>query len=158
MVTQEIGIHALIRTPRHHLDVDIGGPRLITVSRGLGEIESEEKVSTRGKAALFLYHRDKDQPGELWLVAAFHPTETLAGNEAEEAVREAEEETNYRLDALGVVPYGILYSAGGKLSMLSIDLSREFMEDAVMPHDLLLPKRVPAALRINEYWQLWISL
>ena len=154
---KEIPVNALVRLPRHMLEVEIGGPRLVTVSRGLGEVMQPPDASSRSAAHMYLYQINGSMGPEPGLVFSFDPTGKQAGNDVEDDVRLGEEEPFY-LEFVGSVPMGFLWTPSGKLSMISADMSQEFMNDAVIPHDLLLPKRVPASLRISKYWQLWVSL
>ena len=153
MKTIEYGVHTLIKPARYAKDVVLGGPRLLTVSRDLGGLTPKSLMNSRGRAALFFY-----LGADPYLIASWHPTERLAGKAAQQDIQQHEQQTDYLLNPLGYAPYGILYSRGGKLSMISIDLSQKFMDEADIPKELLLPKRVPSAIRIGNYWQLWLSL
>lgn len=141
-------------------DAEIGGPRLVTVSRGLTAVEQPPNAVTRAAATLYLFQKQGELGPEPWLVFAFSLTDKEAGNTR--AVIEREEQQPYCLDEVGTVPVGIIWSPtkknGGKLSLISVDLSKKFMDTAVIPHDLMLPKRVPASLRITDCCQLWVSL
>ena len=155
---QDISVSALIRLPRYMKDweVEIGGPRLITVSRGFSEVSQPPEAVTRTSSKLFLYQRPSDMGPEEWLVFVFDPVNKQAGNDAAEDVSQYEGE--HILEPVGEISMGILWSPSKKLSMLCADMSKEFMKDAALPHYLLLPKMMPAALRISKYYQLWVSL
>ena len=155
---QDISVSALIRLPRYMKDceVEIGGPRLVTVSRGLSEVVQPPEAVTRTSSKLFLYQRASDMGPEEWLVFVFDPVSKQAGEDAAEDV--SQHEDDHILELVGEIPMGILWSPSKKLSMLCADMSKEFMKDAVIPHYLLLPKRVPSALRVSQYYQLWIGL
>jgi hypothetical protein len=154
---REVGVHALIRLPRKMLESDIGGPRLVTVSRGLSSISQPPNAVNRTAAHLYLYQKNGPMGPEPWLVFAFNPLNKQAGNSTEADIEKYEEE-EHLLEYVGEVPIGLLWSPSQKLSMIGLDMSQEFMSTAVIPHELLLPKRVPSSLRLSEYWQLWVSL
>ena len=138
------------------LDVEIGGPRLISVGRGTKAVEQPPDAVTRAAADLYLYQKDGQMGPEPWLVFAWDPAKKEAGNTRPDIERH--EQQPYHLEYVGQVPMGILFSCNRKLSMICADMSKKFMDQATIPHDLLLPKRVPASLRMSEYWQLWVSL
>jgi len=156
----DIPVNALIRLPRHTYDAEIGGPRLITVSRGLKQVEQPPDAVTRTAASVYLFEKPGDMGPQPWLVFAFSLTSQEAGNTR--SCIEKDEQQPYHLEEVGEVKAGIIWSPtskkGGRLSLVSIDLTKKFMDQADIPHYLLLPKRVPASIRITDCCQLWVSL
>ena len=148
----------MIQVPRYlrNKEVSIGGPRLIVVSRGMTMIEQPPDAVTRTRGRLFLYERPSEMGAEPWLVFGFSVDGPLAGNDLAEDISEGE--PDHVLEEVGEIPIGLLWSSGKKLSMLSADMSKDFMSQAVLPHYLMLPKRVPASIRMSRYWQLWVNL
>jgi hypothetical protein len=160
MMKKEIGVHALVRLPKGMHEIEIGGPRLVTVSRGLSSAVKPPNAVLRTAAKLYLYQRDSSMGPEPWLIFAFDPENKQAGNDTAEDISKYEENPHV-LEYVGEVPTGLLWSPSNKnskLSMFCADMSQKFMDDAVIPHYLLLPKRFPASLRLSKYWQLWVSL
>ena len=154
----DIPVNAMIQVPRYlrNKEVSIGGPRLIVVSRGMTMIEQPPDAVTRTRGRLFLYERPSEMGAEPWLVFGFSVDGPLAGNDLAEDISEGE--PDHVLEEVGEIPIGLLWSSGKKLSMLSADMSKDFMSQAVLPHYLMLPKRVPASIRMSRYWQLWVNL